>query len=126
MKIQAVSLQNTEPSTVIYEFLQEISIRFLNQYLPYLLENRQPSHYAQLSDYKGGREKTILTPNLDDLGYLKILPILANFCYILFLYSNSGRKFSLLYVAQLVACRSVDLMVAGSSPAHGRKLFPKF
>lgn len=43
MKIQAVSLQNTEPSTVIYEFLQEISIRFLSQYLPYLLENRQPS-----------------------------------------------------------------------------------
>ena len=88
MKIQAVSLQNTEPSTVIYEFLQEISIRFLNQYLPYLLENRQPSHYAQLSDYKGGREKTILTPNLDDLGYLKILPIFANFSNMQFLYSN--------------------------------------
>ena len=43
MKIQTVSLQNTEPSSVFYEFLQEISIRFLSQCLPYLLEKRQPS-----------------------------------------------------------------------------------
>ena len=43
MKIEMVSFHNTEPSSVFYEFLQELSIRFLSLYLPYLLENRQPS-----------------------------------------------------------------------------------
>ena len=81
------------------------------------------SYLAQLSDYKGGREKTILTPNLDDLGYLKILLILAYFCYISFIYSNSGTQLSWCYVAQLVARWSVDLMVGGSNPVQENNSF---